>query len=155
MSRGGSFWSKDSLITHILFELCLFRNLALCTFFLLTLYSRLILWHFAFLSDLFWKYYLENFWDLLSLMQVYLEVLFILKFRDVRYFIICSWLFLLAKSRAVSLSSVTILILAPRFKSIVTISSCPYWAKNVRALESGGFWNFSNVVQNYSVIQNE
>ena len=30
---GGSFWQKDSLITHILFELCLFRNLAQCTFF--------------------------------------------------------------------------------------------------------------------------
>ena len=34
---GGSFWQKDSLITHILFELCLFRNLAQCTLFLLTL----------------------------------------------------------------------------------------------------------------------
>ena len=28
-----SFWPKDSSITHISFELCLFRNLALCTFF--------------------------------------------------------------------------------------------------------------------------
>ena len=28
-----SLWQKDSLITHILFELCLFRNLAQCTFF--------------------------------------------------------------------------------------------------------------------------
>ena len=35
---GESFWQKDSLITHILFELCLFRNLAQFTFFLLTLY---------------------------------------------------------------------------------------------------------------------
>jgi hypothetical protein len=35
---GQSFWQKDSLITHILFELCLFRNLAQCTFFLLTIY---------------------------------------------------------------------------------------------------------------------
>ena len=35
---GGSFWPRDSLITHILFELCLFRNLAQCTLFLLTLY---------------------------------------------------------------------------------------------------------------------
>ena len=34
---GQSFWSKDSLITHILFELCLFRHLAQCTLFLLTL----------------------------------------------------------------------------------------------------------------------
>ena len=30
---GESFWQKDSLITHILFELCLFRNLAQCNFF--------------------------------------------------------------------------------------------------------------------------
>ena len=37
---GESFWQKDSLITHILFEQCLFRNLAQCTFFLLTLYMR-------------------------------------------------------------------------------------------------------------------
>ena len=28
-----SFWQKDSLITQILFELCLFRNLDQCTFF--------------------------------------------------------------------------------------------------------------------------
>ena len=35
---GESFWPKDSLITHILFELCLFKNLAQCTLFLLTLY---------------------------------------------------------------------------------------------------------------------
>ena len=28
-----NFGKKDSLITHILFELCLFRNLAQCTFF--------------------------------------------------------------------------------------------------------------------------
>ena len=35
----GSFWPKDSLITHILFEQCLFRNLAKCTLFLLTLYE--------------------------------------------------------------------------------------------------------------------
>ena len=28
-----SFWQKDSLITHILFELCLFRHLAYSTFF--------------------------------------------------------------------------------------------------------------------------
>ena len=28
-----SFWQKDSLITHMLFELCLFRYLAECTFF--------------------------------------------------------------------------------------------------------------------------
>ena len=28
-----SFWQKNSLITHILFELCLFRNLAKCTYF--------------------------------------------------------------------------------------------------------------------------
>ena len=34
---GGSFWQKDSLITHTLFELCLFRNLAQRTLFLLTL----------------------------------------------------------------------------------------------------------------------
>jgi hypothetical protein len=34
---GESFWQNDSLITHILFELCLFRNLAQCNFFLLTL----------------------------------------------------------------------------------------------------------------------
>ena len=33
---GESFWQKDSLITHILFELCLFRNLAQHTLFLLT-----------------------------------------------------------------------------------------------------------------------
>ena len=31
--KGGSFSQKDSLITHMLFELCLFRNLAKCTFF--------------------------------------------------------------------------------------------------------------------------
>ena len=37
---GGSFWQKESLITHILFELCLFRNLDQCTFFLLALYIR-------------------------------------------------------------------------------------------------------------------
>ena len=30
---GGSFWQKDSLITHTLFELCLFIHLALYTFF--------------------------------------------------------------------------------------------------------------------------
>ena len=30
---GEFFWQKDSLITNILFELCLFRNLALYTFF--------------------------------------------------------------------------------------------------------------------------
>ena len=35
---GQSFWPKESLITHILFELHLFGNLDLCTFFLLTLY---------------------------------------------------------------------------------------------------------------------
>ena len=29
----GSFWQNDSLITHILFELCLFKNLAQCLFF--------------------------------------------------------------------------------------------------------------------------
>ena len=39
---GGSFWQKDSLITHILFELCLFRNLAQGTFFLLALYMKLM-----------------------------------------------------------------------------------------------------------------
>ena len=33
-----SFWQKDSLVTPILFEICLFRNLAECTFFLFTLY---------------------------------------------------------------------------------------------------------------------
>ena len=33
-----SFWQKDSLITHILFELCLFRYLAQSTFFWYTLY---------------------------------------------------------------------------------------------------------------------
>ena len=26
---GGSFWQKDSLITHILFEVCLFRKVFL------------------------------------------------------------------------------------------------------------------------------
>ena len=35
---GGSFWQKDSLITHILFELCLFRYLAQSTYFRDTLY---------------------------------------------------------------------------------------------------------------------
>ena len=35
---GQSFWLKDSLITHILFEPGLFRHLAKCTLFLLTLY---------------------------------------------------------------------------------------------------------------------
>ena len=35
-----SFWQKDSLITHIHFELCLFRNFAQHTFFLLTLYIK-------------------------------------------------------------------------------------------------------------------
>ena len=30
---GGSFWQKDSFITQILFELCLFSNLAQSTFF--------------------------------------------------------------------------------------------------------------------------
>ena len=30
---GESFWQNDSLITYTLFELCLFRNLAQCTFF--------------------------------------------------------------------------------------------------------------------------
>ena len=33
IQMGESFWQKDSLITHILCELCLFRNLAQCTFF--------------------------------------------------------------------------------------------------------------------------
>ena len=33
-----SFWQKDSLITHILFELCLFRISAQCSIFLLTLW---------------------------------------------------------------------------------------------------------------------
>ena len=36
---GGSFWQKDSLITHILFELCLLWYLAQSTFFLDTLYN--------------------------------------------------------------------------------------------------------------------
>ena len=31
--KGGSFFQKDSLITHILFELCLFEYLAQSTFF--------------------------------------------------------------------------------------------------------------------------
>ena len=35
---GQSFWPKYSLITHMLFKLCLFRHLAQCTLFLLTLY---------------------------------------------------------------------------------------------------------------------
>ena len=35
---GESFWQKDSLITHILFELCLFRYLAQSTYFWDTLY---------------------------------------------------------------------------------------------------------------------
>ena len=34
----GSFWPKDSLISHILFELCLFRYLAQSTSFWDTLY---------------------------------------------------------------------------------------------------------------------
>ena len=38
--HGESFWQKDSLITHVLFELYLFRNLAQCTFF----YSPSHLW---------------------------------------------------------------------------------------------------------------
>ena len=41
---GESFWPEDSLITHILFELCLFRNLAKCTLFLLTLYYKKQTW---------------------------------------------------------------------------------------------------------------
>ena len=36
---GGSFWPKDSLISRILFELCLFRYLAQSTYFRDTLYS--------------------------------------------------------------------------------------------------------------------
>ena len=35
-----SFWPKDSFITHILFELCLFKHLAQCTLFMFTLYSE-------------------------------------------------------------------------------------------------------------------
>ena len=35
---GGSFWTKDSLISHILFELCLFRYLAQSIYFRDTLY---------------------------------------------------------------------------------------------------------------------
>ena len=39
----GSFWLKDSLITHILFELCLFRYLAQSTYFRDTLYVKEII----------------------------------------------------------------------------------------------------------------
>ena len=52
---GGSFWQKDSLITHTLFELCLFRNLVKCTLFLLTLYD---LSHAVFLKT--WHYKMHN-----------------------------------------------------------------------------------------------
>ena len=38
-AMGESYWQKDSLITHILFELCLFRYLAQSTFFRDTLYD--------------------------------------------------------------------------------------------------------------------
>ena len=37
-SARGSVWPKDSLITHILFELCLFRYLAQSIYFRDTLY---------------------------------------------------------------------------------------------------------------------
>ena len=35
---GESFWQKENLVTHILFELCLFRYLAQSIFFWYTLY---------------------------------------------------------------------------------------------------------------------
>ena len=38
LSSGESFWLKDSLITHKIFELCLFRYLAQSTYFRDTLY---------------------------------------------------------------------------------------------------------------------
>ena len=60
---GGSFWSKDSLITHILFELCLFRNLAQCTLFLLTLYNTLFYPEFCTLK---YTFYQEIFRDTLE-----------------------------------------------------------------------------------------
>ena len=41
VQMGESFWQKNSLITHILFELCLFRCLAQPTYFRDTLYLKI------------------------------------------------------------------------------------------------------------------
>ena len=51
----GSFWQKDSFITHILFELCLFSNLAQSTFFRYTLYVYYLIAQFLKIRMLFYK----------------------------------------------------------------------------------------------------
>ena len=64
---GQSFWQKDGLINHILFELCLFRNLAQSTFFLLMINDEICANFLENFRRSFWQNLVHSasFWRLL------------------------------------------------------------------------------------------